>query len=94
MIRGVDGLVVQHLEAAEDHRPEQEDRHEPDAGRLDEARALIDKSRASACDVAASAWDGMLALRWLAHDARVLRASCARFLESFRDAPLPRVWMT
>ncbi|WP_342359683.1 urease accessory protein UreD [Terrarubrum flagellatum] len=67
----------------------------PDAeARLDETRALLDPLRSQACDVAASAWDGLLALRWLAQDARLLRASVARFLESFRGAALPRVWMT
>ena len=67
----------------------------PDAeARLDEARALIDNLRSSACDVAASAWDGVLSLRWLAREAHALRVKAASFLEAFRQRPLPRVWMT
>lgn len=61
----------------------------PDAeARLDRARELLD---GSGCASACSAWNGLLAVRFLAHDAAALRASAIRFIEGFRG-PLPRVW--
>lgn len=61
----------------------------PDAeARLEEARQLLSHS---ACASGCSAWNGLLAARFLAQDAAALRASAVRFLEAFRG-PLPRVW--
>lgn len=62
----------------------------PDAeSRLDEARdALVD----AVCDCGASAWSGMLLLRFASADPASLRADLARFLNRFRAVPLPRVW--
>lgn len=64
----------------------------PDAeGRLDAARALLE---GASCAAGASAWNGLLAVRWLAPDSATLRRTAASFLMGFRDAPLPRVWAT
>jgi urease accessory protein len=61
----------------------------PDAeARLDEARDVLS---GSTCATGCSAWNGLLAVRFLAHDAAALRASAIRFIEAFRG-PLPRVW--
>jgi urease accessory protein len=61
----------------------------PDAeARLDEARGFLS---GSTCTSGCSAWNGLLAVRFLAHDAGALRASAIRFIEAFRG-PLPRVW--
>ena len=64
----------------------------PDAeSRLEEARALIDGAR---CTAGASAWNGLLAVRFLSPDIETLRRDAASFLMAFRHAPLPRVWAT
>ncbi|WP_454915777.1 urease accessory protein UreD [Xanthobacter sediminis] len=64
----------------------------PDAeGRLEEARALIGDGP---CEAGASAWAGLLAVRWLAPDSATLRRAASSFLMGFRGAPLPRVWAT
>lgn len=64
----------------------------PDAeARLDEARALLE---GVPCECGASAWNGVLAVRWLAPDSATLRGAAASFLIGFRGAPLPRVWAT
>ena len=64
----------------------------PDAeGRLEEARALLAGARS---DCGASAWNGLLCVRFLAPDIETLRADATSFLMSFRAAPLPRVWAT
>ena len=61
----------------------------PDAeARLEEAREALS---GSACVSGCSAWNGLLAVRFLAHDAAALRATAIRFIEAFRG-PLPRVW--
>ena len=62
----------------------------PDASaRLEEARAHLERARS---ECGASAWDGMLAVRWLAPEIATLRADAARFMTAFRGRPLPRVW--
>ncbi|MFC7399723.1 urease accessory protein UreD [Chelatococcus sp. GCM10030263] len=62
----------------------------PDAeARLEDARALLETA-GSECG--ASAWDGLLVLRFLAQDAAVLRRDLVRFLEGFRMRPMPRSW--
>lgn len=62
----------------------------PDAeARLEPARALLVEA-ASTCG--ASAWNGLLAIRWLARDGGSLHRDVARFMTAFRGRPLPRVW--
>jgi urease accessory protein len=64
----------------------------PDAeGRLEEARALL---KASRCSAGASAWNGLLAFRFLARGGAELRRDAAQFLEGFRGCALPRVWQS
>lgn len=59
------------------------------AGRLDAVRAVLDAAHG-----AASAWDGMLAVRLLARDAAMLRRMLLLALEIVRDGrKLPRSWM-
>ncbi len=41
---------------------------------------------------AASAWNGVLVARFVAQDGRSLRDALISFLETYRSAPLPRVW--
>jgi urease accessory protein len=62
----------------------------PDAERrIDEARDLL---QPASSECGASAWNGMLLIRLLSRDPQVLRADLVRFLEGFRDAPMPRSW--
>jgi urease accessory protein len=62
----------------------------PDAeARLDQARAALEPC-ASECG--ASAWNGLLVVRWLASDIEMLRRDATSFLMNFRGAPMPRVW--
>ena len=64
----------------------------PDAEtRLDDTRRLLD---GCTCSAGASAWSGLLAVRFLARDPSALRREAVRFLEGFRRLPLPRVWST
>ena len=64
----------------------------PDAeARLEEARALLE---GACCTAGASAWNGLLAVRFLSPDIETLRRDAASFLMAFRHAPLPRVWAT
>jgi urease accessory protein len=59
--------------------------------RVEEARALLDGCR-SQCG--ASAWNGLLVVRFLAASSSDLRLDAVRFLEGFRGRPLPRVWQS
>lgn len=62
----------------------------PDAeARIDEARACLEGAGA---ECGASAWAGMLCIRFLAPDSETLRRDAARFMTLFRGRPLPRVW--
>lgn len=62
----------------------------PDAEtRLDEAREQLAGAQ-SICG--ASAWNGMLAVRFLAPAIAPLRRDAARFIEGFTGRALPRVW--
>jgi len=62
----------------------------PDAeARLEDARAALSEADS---ECGASAWDGLLAVRFLAQDAAVLRHDLSRFLEKFRGRPMPRSW--
>jgi urease accessory protein len=64
----------------------------PDApARLDAARENL---AACASECGASAWNGLLLVRWLAPDVATLRRDLARFMTAFRGRPLPRVWQT
>jgi len=54
---------------------------------LDPIRVVLPAGRG-----AASAWDGMLAIRLLAKDGATLRADLLRALAVLRQAPMPRVW--
>ena len=62
----------------------------PDA----EARigTVRDGLQACAGETGASAWNGLLAVRFLAADGGALIADLGRFLSAFRGAPLPRSW--
>lgn len=62
----------------------------PDAeDRLQFARSLLPLPDVEA---AASAWNGILTLRFLAPDAQPLRKALISFLTQFRGRDLPRVW--
>jgi urease accessory protein len=62
----------------------------PDAEqRIEEARDLLVEA-ASECG--ASAWNGMLIVRFASRDAQALRSDLVRFVEGFRHAPMPRSW--
>ena len=62
----------------------------PDAeDRLQQARDLLPFNDVEA---AASAWNGILTLRFLAPDAQPLRKALIAFLTQFRSRDLPRVW--
>lgn len=64
----------------------------PDAeGRIEEARNLL---AGSAAECGATAYGGLLVVRWLAPTIGALRRDVARFMTAFRGRPLPRVWST
>ncbi|WP_246505076.1 urease accessory protein UreD [Microvirga antarctica] len=65
----------------------------PDAeARLEDARNLL--GTVPGCQAAASAWNGLLAVRFCAVTIESLRDAASRFLVGFRAAPLPRVWLS
>lgn len=65
----------------------------PDAeSRLEGARHYL--ASGNGCDAAASAWNGLLAVRFCALSIEALRAAVCPFLLSFRGEPLPRVWLS
>nr|WP_246484676.1 urease accessory protein UreD [Marivibrio halodurans] len=74
--------------------------------RLEEARAIlaglpgladprgdVGAGAGVGVEAGASAWDGMLSLRFVAADGACLRRALMAFLERFRAVALPRVWM-
>lgn len=62
----------------------------PDAeARIDHARSLL---KFEGVEAGASAWNGMLSVRFLAPDAQPLRAALVAFLTQFRGCELPRIW--
>ena len=62
----------------------------PDAeARLEEARSLLE---ACACECGASAWNGLLAVRFIGPSIEALRRDATSFLMGFTGGPLPRVW--
>jgi len=65
----------------------------PDAeARLDFVREHLASSQD--CDAAASAWNGLLAVRFCAMTIEALRNAAISFLLAFRGGPLPRVWLS
>ncbi|MXQ13944.1 urease accessory protein UreD [Microvirga makkahensis] len=65
----------------------------PDAeARLESVREQL--SPGHCCDAAASAWNGLLAVRFCAVTIEALRAAICPFLVTFRAEPLPRVWLS
>jgi urease accessory protein len=65
----------------------------PDAeARFETVRESI--SSINGCDAAASAWNGLLAVRFCAMKVEALRAAAIPFLFAFRGEPLPRVWLS
>lgn len=65
----------------------------PDAeARLEPLREYL--SSGNGCDAAASAWNGLLAVRFCALSIEALRAAICPFLLAFRGEPLPRVWLS
>ncbi|WP_114942852.1 urease accessory protein UreD [Microvirga calopogonii] len=65
----------------------------PDAeARLNAVREHL--SAGNGCDAAASAWNGLLAVRFCAMKVEALRAAAIPFLLAFRGEPLPRVWLS
>jgi len=65
----------------------------PDAeARLDSVREHL--SSGNGCEAAASAWNGLLAVRFCAAKVESLRAAVIPFLLAFRGEPLPRVWLS
>ncbi|MCG7391522.1 urease accessory protein UreD [Microvirga sp. ACRRW] len=65
----------------------------PDAEeRLESTRELLSSVRG--CEVAASAWNGLLAVRFCAMSIQSLRSVVIPFLIAFRGEPLPRVWLS
>jgi urease accessory protein len=65
----------------------------PDAeARLEQARQHL--LSVDGCDAAASAWNGILAVRFCAVTIEALRAVACPFLLAFRGEPLPRVWLS
>jgi urease accessory protein len=58
---------------------------------LEAVRALLP---ACGCVAAASAWNGLLAVRFVADGRAHLRAALLRVLDLLRPAPMPRVWQT
>jgi urease accessory protein len=59
--------------------------------RLGEARSLLE---GSICQAGASAWNGLLVIRFLGRNGAELRRDAARVLEKFRGCALPRVWQS
>jgi urease accessory protein len=65
----------------------------PDAeARLQDARECL--APIGGCEAAASAWNGLLAVRFCAMTVEALRAAAIPFLLAFRGEPLPRVWLS
>jgi urease accessory protein len=65
----------------------------PDAEtRLESVREHL--SSVNGCDAAASAWNGLLAVRFCAMTIEALRNAAIPFLLAFRGEPLPRVWLS
>lgn len=48
----------------------------------------------TSCDTAASAWNGLLAVRFCALTVEAMRSAAIPFLLALRGEPLPRVWLS
>jgi urease accessory protein len=64
-----------------------------------DAEARLDSIRehlvcGNGCEAAASAWNGLLAVRFCAVSIEALRKAVIPFLLAFRGEPLPRVWLS
>jgi urease accessory protein len=58
-------------------------------------RILLDRtSEENGVASAASAWNGMMLVRFVAPDGHRLIREIGRVLTGFRRKPLPRVWLT
>ncbi len=61
-----------------------------------EAEAMLDVARGllpgEGLRAAASAWEGRLVVRWLAHDLMPLKSALKKFLAGFPGVSIPRVW--
>ncbi len=65
----------------------------PDAeARLESARGHL--ASGNGCEAAASAWNGLLAVRFCGVSIEALRAAAVPFLIAFRGEPMPRVWLS
>jgi urease accessory protein len=65
----------------------------PDAeARIESVRRHLSPNEG--CDAAASAWNGLLAVRFCAGTVEALRSAVCPFLVAFRGQPLPRVWLS
>jgi urease accessory protein len=65
----------------------------PDAeARLETVREHLPSG--NGCEAAASAWNGLLAVRFCAVTIEALRTAAYPFLLAFRGEPLPRVWLS
>jgi len=60
--------------------------------RLSLARSCLEASGNHAIHAAASAWNGLLTVRFVSDDSRILRNTLVSFLTDYRSADLPRVW--
>ena len=62
----------------------------PDAEmRIEEVRGILAGARS---ECGASAWNGMLLVRFVCRDPQLLRYDLVRFIETFRGSPMPRSW--
>ncbi len=59
--------------------------------RIDEARGMLD---GAAAECGASAWNGLLLMRFASPDPQALRADVARAVAWVRERPMPRSWGT
>ncbi|WP_434054622.1 MAG: urease accessory protein UreD [Roseibium sp.] len=60
--------------------------------RLPHARSCLEGMPAVSTHGAASAWNGLLTVRFVSNDSRDLRNALISFLTGYRAADLPRVW--
>lgn len=63
-------------------------------GRLEAAREILSRgdSKMRGFEAGASAWNGMLLIRFVCNDSQRLRNQLITFLEAYRGEELPRVW--
>lgn len=62
----------------------------PDAEmRIEDVRTILADATT---ECGASAWNGMLLVRFVARDSQALRSDLVRFVQAFRGTPMPRSW--